>query len=148
MRTFFGVIGVLVALFSALLVAMCISDLVTGGDGKTEPGVTIGLLVFFAGTTLLGLWFAYRMLRKPKRSAFEIEQAILTLAAARGGRLTLAEVSTGCRLSVAEARAALQRLCGQGVADLRMTDTGVEVYAFAGFMDPEAKARARDVMDA
>ncbi len=146
MRTFFGVIGVLVALLSLFLVATSVSDLMAGGNAKTEPSVLIGMVVFFSGTSLLGAWFARRMLRKSRRSAFEIEQAVLTLAAAHGGRLTLAEVSTGCRLSVADARAALQRLCGQGVADLHMTDAGVEVYAFAGFLDAAAKASARDLL--
>lgn len=146
MRTLFGMLGVLVALFSLFLVVTSVSELVSGG-GTTETSVLIGLLVFFSGTSLLGAWFARKMLRKPGRSAFEIEQAVLALAAAHGGRLTLAEVSTGCRLSVADARDALQRLCGQGVADLHMTDAGVEVYAFEGFIDAAAKAGARDLLE-
>ena len=110
--------------------------------------MNIGLLVFFSGTTLLGGWIARRMLTRPRRSDFEIEQAVLALAAAHGGRLTLAEVSTGCRLRVVEARAALQRLCGLGVADLQMTSEGAEVYAFIGLLDAEEKAAARDLLDA
>lgn len=148
MRTFLGVIGLFVALFSLLLVATSAGDLINGTGGETPQGVLVGLLLFFSGTAAAGSYLARRMLTRPRRSEFEIEQAVLGLAAARGGRLTVAEVSTGCRLSVARARVALQRLCAQGVADLMMTDGAVEVFVFAGFLDAAEKATAQDVLDA
>ncbi|HEY0192483.1 MAG TPA: hypothetical protein VGC42_15290 [Kofleriaceae bacterium] len=151
MRTLLGVLGVIVALLSAMFVAMAIGDLAGGGDGQTPPSVLAGVLVLFSGACVAGAYLARRMFRgspsavtTPPASA--AEQRILALAAQVGGRVTAVEVAARCGLSLADSRAALDRLTSQGVAELRVADDGTIVYAILGLLTPEAKAQADDVL--
>lgn len=146
LRKFRRFVGFAVLIFSVFCICAAVGDLVTGGDGKTEPGVLLGLLLFFLGTAYGG-WRLFRGARPPKPGAAgtperERERVILAFAQAENGRVTVAEVATSCGLSVADAKATLDALCKQGVAELAMTDAGVLVYCFPGFMSDEEKARA------
>lgn len=147
MRTLFGVSGVIVALISAMFVAMAVGDLAGGGDGKTTTSVLVGLVVFFGGTCLAGGYLARRMFRGPRPVATPAaEQRVLALAARVGGRVTAAEVTARCGLSLADSRAVLDRLVSQGAAELRVAEDGTMVYAILGLLTPEAKAKADDVL--
>lgn len=152
MRTLLGVFGVIVALLSAMFVAMAGADLVGHGDGKTPASVLIGLVVLFGGATLSGGYLAWRMFRGKRAEAAPappmemVEQRVLALASRVGGRVTVAEVTARCGLSLADSRAVLDRLLAQGAAELRVADDGTMVYAIVGLLTAEAKAKANDVL--
>ena len=62
-RGLFGGLGIVVGLFSALFFVYFITEWSGGGDGKTQPGVYAGLIVFFGGLMAAGAFLAWRMLR-------------------------------------------------------------------------------------
>jgi uncharacterized protein YneF (UPF0154 family) len=150
MRTFFGVLGVIIALFSSFFVATALVEIAGGGDGKTPVSVLVGIAVFFGGTLLAGGYLARRMFRRAVRAAppatdTEVaEKRVLALAAKLGGRTTVAEAAARCGLTVAESREVLERLVSQSVAELLVADDGTMVYAISGLLTPEAKAAAAD----
>ncbi|MBI2759829.1 MAG: hypothetical protein HYX51_00175 [Chloroflexi bacterium] len=134
------VLGVCIAILSAFFVAAAIGDLVTGDDPNTSTGVLLGLLVFFLGTGAGGVFLAVKNYRARPAGApetdFEQEQRILALAQYRGGRLTIAEVAVSCQMSIAESKQRLDRMRGQGVAEIALMDDGVLVYTFSAFLPP------------
>jgi hypothetical protein len=75
----------------------------------------------------------YRRHGKPKN----LEQAILTVAAARDGIVTPARVALSAEVGVEKARNALDRLVRQGFADVRVSEAGVMLYVFPEFLDEE-----------
>ena len=62
-RGLFGALGIVVALIGALFFAFFATELARGGNGRTEPGVYAGLIVFFGGLMASGAYLAWRMLR-------------------------------------------------------------------------------------
>jgi hypothetical protein len=150
MRVFFGVLGVIIALFSSFFVATAFVEIAGGGDGKTQVSVLVGLAVFFGGTALAGGYLARRMFRRAGRAAplatgTEVaEKRVLALAAKLGGRTTVAEAAARCSLTIEESREVLERLVSQSVAELLVADDGTMVYAISGLLTPEAKAAAAD----
>jgi hypothetical protein len=62
-RGLFGAAGIVVALVGGLFLAVFLTEAASGGDGKTEPSVYAGLIIFFAGLTAAGAYLAWRMLR-------------------------------------------------------------------------------------
>ena len=138
MRTLLGLLGGLVLLFSLFCVIAAIGDL---ASGKEEPGIMIGLMVFFGGTAYGG----YRLLRHGFARAGstaaldprEREQRVLALASSAKGRLTVAEVALLPGFDVDSARETLDRLCQKDVAVLEVSDVGVVVYTFHGLRPGE-----------
>src|ERR1041384_3666845 len=110
MRVFFGVLGVIIALFSSFFVATAVVEIAGGGNGKTPVSVLVGLAVFFGGAALAGGYLARRMFRRGRRtaqpaaSADMAEKRVLALAAKVGGRTTVAEAAARCGLTVVESR--------------------------------------------
>jgi hypothetical protein len=150
-----GAVGIAIALGSAFFVATAAVELATGGDGKTSPGVLAGLFIFFLGTAIAGGYLAWRMLRTARpaqagserarpRTDAERERRILQFAETEHGRVTVAEVAAHCDMTVSEAKVTLDRLVTQQVADIQVTDSGVLVYVFPGFLSDEDKACADD----
>jgi hypothetical protein len=72
------------------------------------------------------------------------ERRILQFAEAEKGRVTVAEVAAHCRLTVTQSKTDLDRLVAQHVAELQVTEHGVLVYVFSGFLSDEDKASAHD----
>jgi hypothetical protein len=72
------------------------------------------------------------------------EHRVLRLAEREHGRVTVPEVAAHCDLTVAEAKAILDGFVVQEVAALHVTDAGVLVYVFDGFLSDSEKARAED----
>lgn len=138
MRTLLGVLGGLVFLFSLFCVIAAIGDL---ASGKEEPGLMIGLMVFFGGAAYGG----YRLLRHGFAKAGataaldprEREQRVLALASSAKGRLTIAEVALLPGFDVDSARETLDRLCQKDVAVHAISDNGVMVYVFDGLRPGE-----------
>ena len=58
--------------------------------------------------------------------------------------MTVAEVAAHCRLTVTQSKTDLDRLVAQQVAELQVTEHGVLVYVFSGFLSDEDKASAHD----
>ena len=154
MQTLLGLAGLVVALFGALFFTIAVTEVATGGDGKTSLGVYVGLVVFLGLTTAAGAWLAWTRLwrapgraghRPPPMSDAEREQRILDLAERQGGRVTVAEVASRCDLTVDASKAALDQLVLHNIAELQVSERGVVVYAFPGFLSDEEKARAGDV---
>jgi hypothetical protein len=81
----------------------------------------------------------------PPSSPAERERRVLRLAERERGRVTVPEVAAQCGLTLAEAKAELDRLVLEGVADLNVTASGVLVFVFVGFLSDEEKARATDL---
>jgi hypothetical protein len=140
-----GCLGWAIVIFSLFFVAASVTELITGpaaGTEKpTEPGVLVGLLVFFGGAAYGG-WRLANSNNKAPLSQNEREQRVLTLAAANNGRVTVAEVALRCAISVDEAKATLLHLVNTGVAETWLSE-GEAVYVFAGLED-ETKAAAQD----
>lgn len=168
-RGLLGALGVAVSLFGGLFFAYFIAEAAAGGDGRTQPPVYAGLIVFFGGVMLAGAYLAWRMLaprpatsgaarpgshdgarqRRPAeepaaRTEADRERRVLRLAEKERGRLTVPETAARCGLTVEEARATLDRLVLHEVAELQVTDAGVLVYVFRGFLTDRQKARATD----
>jgi hypothetical protein len=141
MRVFLGVLGVIVAIGSSFFVMFAIGDLITGGDGKTTVGVLLGLLTFFLGTGFAGVKLAMIGFRSQPAGPVPVqlteldkEQRVLALAGAMAGRVTASEVALNCQLSLTDSKATLDRLVSYGAAEMQLTDDGVVVYTFTGFL--------------
>ena len=117
------------------MVAMAIGDLVTGTP-DTEPGVLVGLLIFFSGTALASAYLAKTQLTDDgateKLEAHNHETIILKLAMQHNGRLNIAQIAALSPLSVNDAQVAIKTLTTQGVAELEFTADGEVFYLFAG----------------
>ena len=80
----------------------------------------------------------------PPQTDDERERSVLRFAESEHGRVTVAEVATGCNMSLADAKATLDRLVILDVSEIRVTQNGVLVYVFPGFLSDEEKAQATD----
>jgi hypothetical protein len=153
-------VGIAVALFSSFFVAAAVVEIASGGDGKTSPGVYAGLIVVFGGMLAGGIYLAWRMLKRRPTTGVHPGQAggawggpptdadrerqVLRFAESEDGRVTIPEVATRCDMTVAEAKATLDRLVLQEAATIQVTQRGVLVYVFHGFLSDDDKASATD----
>ena len=69
---------------------------------------------------------------------------MLRLAEIEHGRVTIPEVAARCTMTVEESKEELDRLVLNEVAEIQVTETGVLVYVFPGFLSDKDKARATD----
>ena len=164
MRGILWTVGVGVALVSAAFCALYAGDLISGTRQFATPAVDAGLVGFFLGTGIAGGYLSWSMMRPPrpplpsltgqppaserqaprKDTEADREQRILKFAEAEHGRVTVPEVAVHCRMTVAQATADLDRMVVQKVAELLVTEDGVLVYVFAGFLSDDEKADAHD----
>jgi hypothetical protein len=86
--------------------------------------------------------------RLAERAQHAVAAELLRLAELRGGRLTVAEVMAHLDLSKGDAERALEQLCRQGLADYRVSASGVLVYHFGALIGAEEKRLAEGVLDA
>ncbi|MCP4701035.1 MAG: hypothetical protein GY862_29905 [Gammaproteobacteria bacterium] len=148
MHKLFVFLGGLIALFSSLFVIVALSDLADPAQSDTEPGVLWGLLIFFLLTGLAGVYLAVSNIRKKRRKSGErMERELLKLVAAANGRITPAEIAVNSGLTLKEAEEHLSHMCRGGNGELQLTKDGKMVYVFFGFLSPEEKASAQNVMD-
>jgi hypothetical protein len=152
-------IGAMIALVSAFFVAAALVESAAGGDGKTSPGVYAGLIAFFGGTFVAGVYLVWYTLGKraatsgtsgPAHEASappteaDRERQVLQYVESEHGRVTIPEVAARCDMTIADAKATLDRLVSQEAATMQVTEAGVLVYVFPGFLSDEDKARAGD----
>lgn len=132
----------LVSLFGVVLVCAAIGDLV-GGDGKTGPGMLVGLLVFFGGITAGTGWGALRLWRGGGFRPEAHEARVLQLARENGGRLSVADVSIGLSLPLKQAQLCLDHLAREGAAEHLVSDDGTVLYGIrsAGLLDKASAER-------
>ena len=101
-----------------------------------------------------GIFLAWRMLRRRSpvgvggqaggpRTDGDRERQVLRFAESEHGRVTIPETATRCDMTIAEAKATLDRLVLAGAATINVTQSGVLVYVFPGFLSDEDKANAR-----
>ena len=139
-------VGIAVAIFSSFFVIAAVVESATGGDGKTSPGVYAGLIVLFGGTMagwrLAGVADAFEggrgrpaardraplAARAPTDA--DRERQVLRFAEAEHGRVTIPEVATRCNMTIADSKAALDRLGLVEVAEDPGDQSGVLVYVF------------------
>jgi tRNA(Ile)-lysidine synthase TilS/MesJ len=142
-----GCLGWFIVASSGFFVVAAVGELVSGSrTSDTEPGVVAGLGIFFAITAYLGWRLIKNSQTINKPLLASPEQRILGLAKQNHGRITLAEVVLNCNLEVDQARNHLRQMVREGMAELHLSDSGDEVYAFAGFM-PETKQTAKDPLE-
>jgi hypothetical protein len=118
--------------------AICAMALVTGvSAGALDPvGATFYLLVG-AGFGISGVfWFRYIGTMESARRIHYAEKMVLRSAARHAGTMTLAQLTLATPLTVAEAEAALERLCIRGIATPEIRDDGTIEYRFNGLLPP------------
>ena len=181
-RGLLGALSIVMSLFGGLFFVLFVGTFASGGDGKTEAPVYVGLIVFFGGMTAAGLFLAWRIFRPvaasfgttrpgtgatgsaprpayrptpahppgpnrpaPPANAAERERRVLRLVEEEHGRVTIPEVAVRCGMTIEESKLELDRMVLHGVAQIHMTENGVLVYVFSGFMSDDEKAQARDI---
>lgn len=131
-----GALGVVMALFSGCGVVSFVADLITKSRPE-EFGAGLGLSVFFAGTTVVGLLIARHYFRQPpSRANVQLENRLLQVAYAHRGRLTVPQVALHCQVSIEESRELLERMVTQGVAVPQVDDDGTITYVFDDLLPP------------
>ena len=142
-----GGLGVCIVLLSLMFLVMFVGELIWGS--KTERSVLLGLGVFFCGTAAAGAVLARNCFRNPAAvpvpTELEREQQVLDRAKAAGGRVTVPEIAADCDLSLKDSKLLLDRFVLAGAAEMLVTDDGILVYRFAGFLSSEQKATASDL---
>jgi hypothetical protein len=165
-RGLLGATGIGMALVSGFFTAYFVGDLASSTPENT-PGIDVGLVIMFGGLLAVGVAMAYwAFFKRPSASGAarpgtggtggqdaaptrpatpaEREHRVLLLAEQHHGRVTVPEVAAHCGLTIAEAKAELDRLAAAQVADLQVTSGGVLVYVFSGFLSDEDKRHATD----
>jgi hypothetical protein len=69
----------------------------------------------------------------------------LDLARAERGRVTVEEVASHCDLGIPEAKTALDQFAARRVAEMRVSESGILVYLFPGFLSDEEKRKAAQI---
>lgn len=136
-----GVIGILLALVSAMFVVMAIGDLLGGNAYQTSPSVLWGILVFFCGTLFSGIWMArwgFAPLPAAHQRIPRDEQIkeILRLAQKHQGELSLLQIAAGTQLSLEQSKVLVEELITQNLAQMCIREDGVILYEFPEFRNP------------
>jgi len=122
--------------------------------GFAAEALTFALLVLLPG--LGGAALIYSHFHRGKKLAQRqeklrrqtLEAELLRLAAAHGGKLTVAEVVLETSLDSETAEEALSDLHRRGLAQIELTESGNIVYAFHGVANLSEKETAKGVLDA
>jgi hypothetical protein len=133
-----AVVGLLLAILGGLGIIGALVDLSSGAQGPVDVAV---LLLLFGALLVGGAWLTWTRGR-PRPD--DPERCILALAEARRGRLTVDEVAAHCQLGLEQAKQLLDRLTAREAARMLVTEDGVVVYHFPGFLSPSEKDAAAD----
>ena len=147
MRQSLGLISGFFAIACGAFFSMALHDWIVG-DGKTSPGVLLGMTVFFGALTAMCAGASYKALFMPapskQRGADDVEHRVLALAATNEGRITVAELALHAAITLEQAELALDGLAARGRADVEVTASGETVYRVRGLMSAGEKSTARD----
>lgn len=118
--------------------------------GRGFGFAAFSLALFFCAALPVGIGVAL-VRGRPRRHLAADEAAwsaeLLRLARRQGGNLTVAEVVADVDLPPEEAERHLERLCLLGLAEHRVSESGVIVYRVAGLLTGREKRRAVGVLD-
>jgi hypothetical protein len=109
-------------------------------------------LLVLIGVVVLWVWIVRDWLhRRTGETSLSpsLEHRLLRVARAEGGEVTATTVALSLGVSLAEAHAALDRLCAQGFAEMEVAEDGVIVYRFPELLHdrPSPSPRLRSVSD-
>lgn len=147
-----GSIGVVLGIMMIAVGMVGVGEIIEG----VADGGTYGALFMCWGVGGYALAGSRRMLKEAREGssaalgpgeASDPESMVLKLAAAGGGRVTIAEVAAQTPLSVDEATQAVATLSRRGMAEAIVIEGGVVVYEFKGLLSLEAKTGAVDILD-
>jgi tRNA A-37 threonylcarbamoyl transferase component Bud32 len=148
LRGVLAVSGFVLALGSSLFGAFAVDALFRSAlRAEFGVGLLLAFVVCCLATGGAGVFVGLRSLKSALALGdHERDRVILALAAASGGRLTLAEIVLNTGLSVERSRAAVHRLSVRGLAEPLVSAEGTLVYDFMGLLSASEKAAARGVM--
>jgi len=143
-----SVFGLLMAFFSIFFCCSSVYEFLHPETSDTKPGILIGIFVFFFLTAAAGLYLFVSGSRKYRQGVTEkTEGEVLALIKEKQGRITAHEIALNTRLTVAEARNHLDRICADGSGELQVTPEGKMVYVFFTFLSETEKKSAKNVME-
>ncbi len=146
----FSLANVLRFLFGAISALVGLFFLVSGGmimlKEEIRTGLTVALLFGIFPLTV-GSWFLSWALREAKQnSGRSLDNTVIALAIAQGGKITPTEVALQSDCSIEEARIELDLLYAKGLFDLQLSEEGVTVYRYKEMLTIEGKNNAQDVV--
>lgn len=147
-QKFMSLIGLGTCFMSSFMVVASVG-LLFDSDPKYQDKVAyFVLLIFSVGFAIGGfMLYRYHTRRAERKSKDQIEQDILRIASERRGRVTPAEVVLATKLGIDEAKKMLDSFCEKGLAQLNITDKGVIIYVFDGFLSEEEKETAKSPLE-
>ncbi len=130
---------------SLLFIVAAIYEVVAGT--ANDPGISIGLAVFFGVTALAGVaatYFGFRPSYNKSSDPREIEQNLLGIARDLNGEITIEELALHTPLTVSECKALLERMVTDGAAELGFGPHQENIYVFRGFLKNGKRTRSYD----
>ena len=85
--------------------------------------------------------------RKERLRRQTLEAELLRLAGRRGGRLTVAEAAAETAFDALTVEESLKKMAIDGLAEVKISESGVLVYSFYELEHQDEKAGARGVLD-
>ena len=145
-QKFMSFIGLSICFMSSIMIVGAVGLLF---DPQYHDKVGMVILLVFSLLFAIGGFMMYRHhSRKAERRSREyMEQDILKLAAEKHGKITPAEVVLATKVGIDEAKVMLDNFCANDLAQLNITDKGVMVYVFDGFLSEEEKDTAKSPLE-
>ncbi|HLB35029.1 MAG TPA: hypothetical protein VJL31_00500 [Gemmatimonadales bacterium] len=103
------------------------------------------------GARLAYLHFRERGVPAQRREALRLQtyqSEILKLAAKKGGKVAIVEVTAETGIDARSAEDALKGLLEQGIAEIEVTDSGLLVYSFGDVRSLPEKDSSKRILDA
>ncbi|WP_054950926.1 hypothetical protein [Numidum massiliense] len=144
---FILVLGIVLILFGGLIFIIGLAAMAIGKESSLTTDLVV-LLFFGVLPFCLGVFMVVRK-RKVLSQQYDerFEREILRLAERKGGALTAVELATETSLNTEEATELLETFTRRGIATVKVTESGVLVYQFTGFLSKEEVEEASGVFD-
>jgi hypothetical protein len=128
------------------------------GFVRSDAGFTLPTLIALVLGVALPAGIATRMLlnksgeqtrlqRHAELRLRTVEAEVLRIAKSHDGKLTIVEIVSELAITPDEAKAAVDSLVRQQLADIEVTDSGVLVYAFHDIQHLQEKQSARNILE-
>ncbi len=140
-----GVAGLGTVAISLFFVVSAVYELFAGI--AEEPGVVIGLAVFFGVAALAGgvaTYFGFRPAYDKSRDPKEIERTLLGVARDLNGEVTVEEFALHTPLTVSECKTFLEKMVSEGAAEIGLGRHEETLYVFRGFLVGGKRTRSYD----
>ncbi|MBN2572451.1 MAG: hypothetical protein JXA68_10010 [Ignavibacteriales bacterium] len=144
------IVAFIVFVLSIFFLIAAVNDLITGGKGKTDAGVVYGLYIFFIiigggmlyifseryeyglGYCIIIFCLTSLIILSKKKKYFP--KKLLGFIKSKNGSVTVIEVVTEFNLSPDDAKNKLDDLCTKIGGEINISDKGVMIYSFYGFI--------------